>query len=36
MQDTTKKLAKILPKDYLKAFEDGLEKAARDCETRVD
>ena len=36
MQDTIKKLAKILPKDNLKKFEDSLEKEVKIAEKEVD
>ena len=36
MQDTLKKLAKILPKDLLKKFEEDLEKMVKNGEKDVD
>ena len=36
MQDTLKKLQKILPKDMLKIFEDSLEKMVKQCEKDVE
>jgi ribosome recycling factor len=36
MQDTSKKLAKILPKDLLKKFEEDIEKLVKNGEKDVD
>ena len=36
MQDTLKKLAKILPKDLLKKFEEDIEKLVKNGEKDVD